>query len=470
MERDAVPGARVVGRYAIFDPIASGGMATVHFGRFAGPGGFSRTVAVKRLHPQFASDPEFVGMFLEEARLAARIHHPNVVQTLDVVTSGDEVFIVMEYIEGETLARLLGRTRARNERMPIPALLRVGTDVLQGLHAAHEACDERRAPLNIVHRDVSPQNIMVGVDGVSRLLDFGVAKAAGRVQTTAEGKIKGKLAYMPPEQLGGARVTRLTDLYALAVVLWECATGQRLFTGENEAQLVGKLLHHEIEPPSRFGSLPETLEALIMKGLSREASQRFASAREMLLALEEVGPAASAVRVGEWVNELAANALSERSARVATVEATPAPDVGARSQVSSISVSSSRRQPTARPARTWMWLAGGGVGLVVTVAVVATTMHAAPQAVASPSVAVDPRPSAQPPAASVTQPAGQTSAPADSTAAAAPSASVEARPQPGPTRGGKPAARPATTTSPRAASTARPSGPPVSSDGLFERN
>jgi serine/threonine protein kinase len=211
MPSEAAP--RSIGRYVLYGEIASGGMATVHFGRLSGPAGFSRTVAIKRLHPQYAKDPEFVSMFLDEARLAARIRHPNVVTTLDVVTTGAEIFLVMEYVQGESLSRLLRAVRPMMTPADTRIVATIVSGVLHGLHAAHEARDEQGQPLRIVHRDVSPQNVLVGTDGVPRVLDFGVAKAAGRVQTTREGQLKGKLAYMAPEQVRG-EVTRVTDVYS----------------------------------------------------------------------------------------------------------------------------------------------------------------------------------------------------------------------------------------------------------------
>ena len=317
---DAAP--RIVGRYAIFDEIASGGMATVYLGRLMGSGGFARTVAIKRLHPQFAKDPEFVAMFLDEARLAARIRHPNVVPTLDVVAASGELFHVMEYVQGESLSHLARGVRSRGERVPLPVLTRVMNDVLQGLHAAHEARDERGVPLHIVHRDVTPQNILVGVDGVARLLDFGVAKAAGRAQTTQDGQIKGKLAYMAPEQLMSAGVTRETDLYAASVVLWEMLAGERLFTGETELDVVAKLLQRHIEAPSHLvPGLPRALDVLVMRGLSAKMEDRFATAREMAVALGACGvPEASTLEVGEWVERLASQSLADRTARVTAIE------------------------------------------------------------------------------------------------------------------------------------------------------
>jgi eukaryotic-like serine/threonine-protein kinase len=189
----AKPTVRVIGRYALYDVLASGGMATVHIGRLLGPVGFSRTVAIKRLHPRYAGDPEFVSMFLEEARLVARIRHPHVVPMLDVVATAGELFLVMEYVAGESLARLAHAAAERGERVPLRVSVAILSGLLQGLHAAHEAHDEHGQPLGIVHRDVSPQNVLVGSDGQARVLDFGIAKAAGRVQTTADGQVKGKL-------------------------------------------------------------------------------------------------------------------------------------------------------------------------------------------------------------------------------------------------------------------------------------
>ena len=191
----------LVDRYAIYDAIASGGMATVHLGRLIGTAGFLRTVAIKRLHSQFAHDADFTAMFLDEARLASRIQHPNVVSTLDVVMNDNELLLVMEYVRGESLSRLIRRARDRGVPLPPRVVVAIMSGALHGLHAAHEAVDEKGALLGLVHRDMSPQNVLVGTDGVARVLDFGVAKAAGRVHTTRDGDIKGKVLYMPPEQL-----------------------------------------------------------------------------------------------------------------------------------------------------------------------------------------------------------------------------------------------------------------------------
>jgi serine/threonine-protein kinase len=323
-------GARVVGRragrYLVYDPIASGGMATVHFGRMLGPAGFSRTVAIKRLHAHLARDPEFVSMFLDEARLAARVQHPNVVATMDIVTTGGEVFLVMEYVKGESLFGLLQAARkAGRDGAPVAIVLSILGGILHGLHAAHEALTDRGEPLDIVHRDVSPQNILVGEDGVARLVDFGVAKAQWRVQSTQGDKIKGKLSYMAPEQLGKQRIDRRVDVYAAAVVLWESLTGQRLFTGDNPAIILSEILRADVPPPSQLApGVPPALDRLVLKGLSRRPEDRYATALEMVTDLERAMPAAPQSVVSAWVRETASIVLEQRAGRLASIEATPA--------------------------------------------------------------------------------------------------------------------------------------------------
>ena len=310
-----------VGRYLLYGEIASGGMATVHFGRLQGAAGFARSVAIKRLHPQYAKDPDFVGMFLDEARLAARISHPNVVPTLDVVAQGDELLLVMEYVRGSSLSRLLRTLTQKGERMPPRIASSIIAGALRGLHAAHEAKSEIGEALEIVHRDVSPQNLLVGTDGIARVLDFGVAKAAGRVQTTREGQLKGKLAYMAPEQITTGSVTRKTDVYAAGVVLWEMLTGRRLFRADNEAKLLSLVLDSEVLPPSQLvEGLPEGFDRVVLKGLDRDPAKRYATAREMAIDVEGVVGIERPTEVGEWVELVAADELRERANRIEEIE------------------------------------------------------------------------------------------------------------------------------------------------------
>ncbi len=316
---------RVVGRYAIYNEIAAGGMATVHIGRLLGPVGFARTVAVKRLHPQFAKDPEFVSMFLDEARLAARVQHPNVVATIDVVATEGELFLIMDYVRGESLSKLLRSTRKHGERMPPRIAASIVCGFLHGLHAAHEAKDERGTRINLVHRDVSPQNVLVGADGIPRVLDFGIAKAAGRIQVTRDGQIKGKLAYMPPEQLSGRDVTRAVDVYAAAVVMWESLTGDRLFKGETEAATLGKILRDPVVPPSAVvAGLTKAFDTPLLKALSREPGKRHATARELAFDLEKCVGVATASEVGEWVENRVGAVLSAREDQIAEIESNSA--------------------------------------------------------------------------------------------------------------------------------------------------
>jgi serine/threonine-protein kinase len=298
-------------------------MATVHFGRLVGPVGFSRTVAIKRLHPQFAKDPEFVSMFLDEARLASRIQHPNVVTTLDVVAMPNEVFLVMEYVQGESLSRLVKNSSKTGQRIPWGHVASIMAGMLHGLHAAHEAKSERREPLNIVHRDVSPQNVLVGTDGVSRVLDFGVAKAAMRMGSTRDNQMKGKLSYMSPEQLNGKAVDRRTDIFAAAVVLWETIAGKRLFEGTDAGEIFAKVLASDIpEPRSVVPDVPRSLNDVVMKGLERNPDRRFQTAREFAIALESSVPPSTTRAVGEWVERLAHAELDRRAHMITEIEST----------------------------------------------------------------------------------------------------------------------------------------------------
>ncbi|WP_437537898.1 serine/threonine-protein kinase [Sorangium sp. So ce726] len=321
---------RTLDRYTLHGVIASGGMASVHFGRLVGAHGFARTVAIKRLHPQFARDPEFSSMLLDEARLAVRIRHPNVVTTLDSVQADDELFVVMEYIAGESLSSLLREAGRRGAQVPQPIGSAIIAGALAGLHAAHEATDEEGAALQIVHRDVSPQNILVGEDGIARVLDFGIARAAVRSQVSRVGQLKGKLSYMAPEQLRGAPLTRRADIYAASVVLWEVLTGKRLFTGECDAEIFGRILEGVVQPPSVYGDVPKALDEVVLRGLDRDPSRRYATALEMAAALEEALPPASPRAVGAWVEATAGTLLEARAKSLAAIEtsqrsAAPAP-------------------------------------------------------------------------------------------------------------------------------------------------
>ena len=274
------------GRYELLHEIATGGMATVYLGRARGVAGFERVVAIKCCHPHLRGDEEFATMFLDEARLAARIHHPNAVSTLDV---GDEeaLYLVMEYIEGDRLSGLIKAAAKKGEVIPLAIAARIMVDVLSGLHAAHELTDAQGKALSIVHRDVSPQNVLVGVDGTARITDFGIAKAEARATVTRDGQVKGKMSYMAPEQLGSSNVTRRADIYSAGVVFWESLTGRRLFRAETDVETLNMVLHGVVPKPSRVvPELPPELDAIVQKALERDPEKRYATAADFAEALE----------------------------------------------------------------------------------------------------------------------------------------------------------------------------------------
>ena len=285
---DPGAGRQRVDRYELVGEIASGGMATVYLARLTGVGGFQRFVAMKRLHPHLASEQEFVEMFLDEARIAARIHHPNVVPILEVGASPVGYYLVMEYIEGDTLARLLARAATRGKRLPVGIALRIALDMLSGLNAAHELRDDAGEPVQLVHRDVSPQNVLVGVDGIARITDFGVARAASRLTATRVGQLKGKIAYMAPEQATGEEsIDRRADVFAAGIVVWEQIAAKRLFKAENEAATLSRVMTEPVPPLTMLvPGLSPGLSNVVLRALERSPDRRFATCAQFADALE----------------------------------------------------------------------------------------------------------------------------------------------------------------------------------------
>ncbi|MFW5921625.1 MAG: serine/threonine-protein kinase, partial [Polyangiales bacterium] len=324
----------VVGRYQLLYKLASGGMGTVYVGRATGVGGFERLVAVKVLHAHLAEKDEFVKMFLDEARLAARIHHPNVVATLDVFEEGGRYFLVMDYVRGLELGVLIRRAQGRQSRLPVPLVLRIVLDAAQGLGEAHALTTRDGEPLNLVHRDVSPQNILVGADGISRLTDFGVAKAEHRLSWTRGGGFKGKLAYASPEQLDSSLTEQRSDLFSLGIVLWEALTHRRLFTGEDKFTIMRSVLEARIPAPSSINAELAPFDPVVAGALAREPSARFGTAAELIHAIENAAAAcgiATQPSVAEWVRALGSEEAEHeqrlRSAEASIAQAaTSAPD------------------------------------------------------------------------------------------------------------------------------------------------
>jgi serine/threonine protein kinase len=322
-----------VGRYLLHRQIARGGMATIHLARVLGDVGFSRIVAAKRLRPELAEDREFVAMFLDEARIASKVHHRNVVPVLDVGTSDGEVVLVQEYVHGAPLSYLLRATHEAGAHVPLPVAVSVACQVLAGLHAAHETVDELGTHLHIIHRDVSPQNVMIATDGSARLLDFGVAKAAASAHITRKGTFKGKLAYAAPEHIRG-HATRQSDVFSLAVVLWELVVGERLHHGgHDDASLIQEILtqpaplvtemladRRDQTGAYRWRQL-EVLAPIIAKGLAIDSRRRWNTAAEMEEALTASMLPASSSDVVAWLRAVAGELIAERDRLIATEEA-----------------------------------------------------------------------------------------------------------------------------------------------------
>ncbi|MDI3284588.1 serine/threonine-protein kinase [Polyangium sp. 15x6] len=321
------------GRYDKLAEIASGGMATVYLARAHGLGGFERLVAVKEMHPHLAKEPEFVAMFLDEARLAAQIRHPNVVATLDVTENEEGTLsLVMEYVEGPSLQQILRRAVRQHDRVPIDIGLRIFLDALSGLDAAHELTDGSGVPLHIVHRDVSPQNVLVSTDGIAKLTDFGVARADSRLSSTRTGTVKGKVPYMAPEQIRSKPLDRRTDVYAAGVVLWEMLACRRLVQADSEVAMMYQITEGTaVSPREVIPEVPEGIARACLKALEKNPDERYTSAAEFAEALE-----AAARAEGVVVANHRAVAAYVRAINVHRAPSALAPE-GRRSVVSGIS-------------------------------------------------------------------------------------------------------------------------------------
>jgi len=268
--------------YTLVAKLGQGGMAEVYLALAPGPQGFQKLVVVKRLHTNMEEEPMLVAMFLDEARLAARLAHPNVVQTNDVGEHEGSHYIAMEYLDGQPYDRVLKRSVQGGERLPLPLAARLIADALDGLHYAHEARDYDGTPLGVVHRDISPHNLFVTYDGVVKLLDFGIAKATTQIVQTSTGLVKGKFAYMAPEQARSAPADRRADLFAMGVVLWESIAGRRLFKGDSDVGTLQQLLGAEVPALSSVrADAPHELDRIVARALQREPEDRYPTAAEM---------------------------------------------------------------------------------------------------------------------------------------------------------------------------------------------
>ncbi len=327
-----------LGRYSLIRKIATGGMAEIWLASSDGPEGFRKKLVVKRILPNLAEDEEFVRMFLDEARIAARLNHPNIAQIFDLGEADGSYYIAMEYVPGKDLRRVYQDSVKANNALPVHLTLRILIESAKALDYAHHAVDEQGQPLAIVHRDVSPQNILVTFQGGIKIVDFGIAKAADQATHTRSGVLKGKYSYMSPEQAAGDPVDMRTDVFALGIVGYELSTGFRLFKRENEVATLQAVRDCKVPAPSSVNTeVPRELDPIFMKALARRPDSRFATAGQLALALEEFllqgKYAASSTHLSEFMRALYPEQLGEDS----NVRTAPTPS-------DSASASSSERQ------------------------------------------------------------------------------------------------------------------------------
>jgi serine/threonine-protein kinase len=304
------PGAEgsILDKYRLIAELGHGGMAEVFLAVASGPAGFNKLVVIKQIRAELADDPEFLNMFLDEARLAARLSHPNVVQTNEVGHVGNRYFIAMEYLDGQPLNRVLQRFKRDSTALPIAMHIRILIDVLAGLHHAHELADYDGTPLEVVHRDVSPHNVFLTYEGQIKVVDFGIAKAMNSSSETRAGVIKGKVAYMSPEQARGDRVDRRSDVFAVGVMFWEAMTGQRLWKGLTDVAMLHRIIKGEIPAPRTIkADVNEKMDAICMKALAPNREERFPTAADFQNALEdllsELGERVTVRQIGKLISK-----------------------------------------------------------------------------------------------------------------------------------------------------------------------
>ena len=279
--------AEKFGRYSLIDKIGIGGMAEVFLARHTGVEGFEKEIVIKRIRSHLSESPEFVEMFLGEAKLAAQLNHPSIVQIYDLGKIKDSFFIAMEYIPGRDMSAVIPKSKLTGIPFPLEYAFKIAGHVCEALYYAHTKADQMGSPLNIVHRDVSPENIRVAWTGTVKILDFGIAKAATQIHETKAGQIKGKVSCMSPEQVLGKTVDRRSDLFSLGVVLYEWISGFKLFSGDNDLAIMNNIIEGKIYPPSYFrDNIPAEAETILMKALEKDPKNRYQSAADMQLDID----------------------------------------------------------------------------------------------------------------------------------------------------------------------------------------
>lgn len=312
------------GKYTLIDRIAVGGMAEIFLARQAGIENFEKTIVIKRIRPHLSKQPNFVKMFLNEAKLAAQLNHPNIVQIYDLGKIGESYFIAMEYVFGRDMRRIIPKADSLGIPFPMVYALKIASSVCEGLYYAHQKTDTYGTVLSIVHRDVTPENIFVSFDGTVKVLDFGIAKAANQIEQTRAGEIKGKLSYMSPEQCMGKQLDNRSDLFSLGTVLYEWLTGFKLFTGDSEVAILKSITEGKIYAPSYFkADIPEGVEAILMKALEKDRERRYQTAWDMqydidqFLSQYEFTP--SNIHLSNFLKQLFNDELEEEKQRLASL-------------------------------------------------------------------------------------------------------------------------------------------------------
>src|SRR5712692_6964030 len=304
-----------LGKYKLVKLIASGGMAEVYLAKQAGAAGFEKMVCLKRILPHLARDKQFVEMFLNEARLAAQLDHPNIVSIFDLGEANGNYFIAMEFIDGPSLRAIHKRAEERGEFLPIPEILKIISMAAGGLQYAHDLTGPDQKPLGLVHRDISPDNVLVHRNGSAKVVDFGIAKAANSSSQTRTGTLKGKVAYMPPEQLRGEQLDRRTDVFALGVVLYELLSGRRPWEGDSEVALIGQIMMQDPAPLEELRpDVPTELVAVVERMLAKDRGARYQSCHELQAELEallvSMGQTITPSRVSDFVKAYGPESVS----------------------------------------------------------------------------------------------------------------------------------------------------------------
>ncbi|MBI4952812.1 MAG: serine/threonine protein kinase [Myxococcales bacterium] len=432
-----------VGKYEIVAYLASGGMAELYLARVRGIEGFEKVVALKRILPKLAEDPEVVSMFLDEARLAASLHHPNLAQIYDVGREGGSYFFTMEYVHGEDLHTVVQRAARQRRGLSLSSALFIVSQVAAGLHHAHDKRGADGQPLGTVHRDVSPSNVMISFDGAVKIVDFGVAKALARRTKTLSGNIKGKLGYLSPEQARGEEIDRRSDVYALGILLFELTTGTRLYDQAHDYAVLSALFTQDAPlPSSRRADYPPELEAVVEKALRRTPAERFATAEELQLAIEafarEQKLALSAVALGRFMREV----VGEREDPTATLAvAATGTDPGSRRSAApeTLAGATSRRAiPLERGVGRSVWLVAGAVLVVGGVTLALGLSESAPPASPAAAAPSTPRvlPASATPASAAPTAVASVAAPPPSSPASVASTSAPAASSPSALAGG----------------------------------